>query len=138
MALQPHVNSEVVVMLVIVGDVVRQHGAPDGFGGPCATNIRDLHRLNEVSVGGRCVHPVAIDESESFNFSLRRLPVSGCLAEFIERIQSRRAIGRPTRRMRHPAISARGPQCTQQVQAARVTRPRRSAPRLLPPARLAE
>ena len=62
MALQPHVNSEVVVMLVIVGDVVRQHGAPDGFGGPCATNIRDLHRLNEVSVGDRCVHPVAIDE----------------------------------------------------------------------------
>ena len=62
MALQAHVNGEVAVMLVIVGDVVHQHGAPDGISRPRATNIRNLDRLNEVSVGGRCVHPVAIDE----------------------------------------------------------------------------
>jgi hypothetical protein len=56
------VNSEVAVVLVIVGDVVHQHGAPDGIGRPRANNMRNLYRLNEVSVGGRCIHPVAIDE----------------------------------------------------------------------------
>ena len=29
MALQPHVNGEAAVMLVVVGDVVQQHGAAD-------------------------------------------------------------------------------------------------------------
>jgi hypothetical protein len=62
MALQPHVNGEVAVMLVIVGDVVHQHGAPDGIARPHALNMRNLHRLNEVSVGGRCVYPVATDQ----------------------------------------------------------------------------
>jgi hypothetical protein len=62
MALQPHVNGYVAIMLVIVGNVVHQHGASDGIGRPRADNMRNLHWLNEVSVGGRCVHPVAIDE----------------------------------------------------------------------------
>jgi hypothetical protein len=62
MALQPHVNDEVAVVLVIVGDVVHQHGASHSIGRPRTNNIRNLHRLNEVSVGGRCVHPVAIDQ----------------------------------------------------------------------------
>ncbi len=62
MALQSHVDGEVAVMLVIVGDVVHQHGAPDGIARTRANNIRNLHRLNEVSVGSRCVHPVAIEE----------------------------------------------------------------------------
>src|SRR5579863_2424884 len=62
MALQTHVNREVAVMLVIVGDVVHQHGAPDGSGRPCTNNVRNLHQLNEVSVGGRCVYSVAIGQ----------------------------------------------------------------------------
>jgi len=45
-------------MLVIVGDVVHQHGAADGIGGPRVSNMRNLHGLND----GSCVHPVAIDE----------------------------------------------------------------------------
>ena len=49
-------------MLVIVGDVVHQHGAADGIGGPRVSNMRNLHGLNEAGVGGSCVHPVAIDE----------------------------------------------------------------------------
>ncbi len=52
MALQPHVNGDVAVMLVIVGDVVHQHGAADGIARPPAHNMRNLHRLTEVSVGG--------------------------------------------------------------------------------------
>src|SRR6202041_905049 len=62
MALQPHVNGYVAVMLVIVGNVVNQHGAADSTGRPRADNMRNLHWLNEVGVGGRCVHPVAKDE----------------------------------------------------------------------------
>ena len=83
MALQTHVNGEVAVMLVIVGDVVHQQGAPDGIGQPRTNNVRNLHRLNEVSVGGRCVHPVAIDERlvQGFNecsLVCDLLVVSGC------------------------------------------------------------
>src|SRR3984885_9726915 len=62
MALQPHVNGEVAVMLVIVDDVIHQHSAPDGIARPRADNMRNLHRLTEVSVVGRRVYPVAIDE----------------------------------------------------------------------------
>src|SRR5271170_1734144 len=62
MALQPHVNGEVAVMLVIVGDVVHQYGAPESIGRSRANNMRNLHRLYEFSVGGRGVHAVAIDE----------------------------------------------------------------------------
>src|ERR1700722_11599520 len=62
MALQPHGNGEVAVMLVIVGDVVHQHSAPESIGRPRANNMRDLHRLGELSVGGRRVHAIAIDE----------------------------------------------------------------------------
>ena len=62
MALQPHVKGDVAVMLVIMCDVVNQHAAPDGIGRPRANNIRNLRRLNEVSVSGRCVYAVAIDE----------------------------------------------------------------------------
>src|SRR5277367_6174928 len=62
MALEPHVKDEVAVMLVVMGDVVKQHGAPDRIGRPRAHNIRNLRRLNEVSVGGRCVYLVAIDQ----------------------------------------------------------------------------
>src|ERR1700678_2085128 len=62
MSLQPHVNGEVAVMLVIVGDVVHQYGAPESIGRPRANDMRDLHRLHELSVGGRRVHAVAIDE----------------------------------------------------------------------------
>src|ERR1700723_3038964 len=49
-------------MLVVVGDVVHQQSAADGIGGAGATNILNLHRLSEVSVGGGCVDAVAIVE----------------------------------------------------------------------------
>jgi len=62
MALQAHVNGEVAVMLVIVGDVVHQHSAPESIGRTRAINMRNLHRLGELSVGGRRVHAIAIDE----------------------------------------------------------------------------
>ena len=62
MGLPPHVSGEVAAMLVIVGDVVHQHSAPESIGRPRANNMRDLHRLGELSVGGRRVHAIAIDE----------------------------------------------------------------------------
>ena len=62
MSLQPHVNGKVAVMLVIVGDVVHQHSAPESIGRPRAVNMSNLHRLGELSVGGRRVHAIAIDE----------------------------------------------------------------------------
>src|SRR5580693_6429730 len=62
MALQTHVKAEVAVVLVLVGDVVQQHSAPDGVGRSRANDIRNLQRLNEVSVGGGCVHPVTINQ----------------------------------------------------------------------------
>jgi hypothetical protein len=62
MSLQPHVNGEVAVMLVVVGDVVHQHGTPESIGRPSANDMRNLHRLGELSVGGRRVHAIAIDK----------------------------------------------------------------------------
>jgi len=53
-----HVDHDVAVMFVVVGDVVHQHSAADGIGGAGATNIRNLHTLSEVSVGGGCVDAV--------------------------------------------------------------------------------
>ena len=48
------------------------------------------------------------------------------------------AVGRRSRRMHHPRVSTRGPQCIQKVQAARASRRRKSAPRPLPPTSHAE
>ena len=62
MAFEPHVDDDIAVMLVIVGDVEHQHGSSDGLARPHADTGPNLHRLNEVSVGGRCVHPVAVGE----------------------------------------------------------------------------
>ena len=62
MALQPHVNGEVAVMLVVVGDVVHQHAAPESIGRPRINNMCNLHRLDELCLGGRPVHAIAIDE----------------------------------------------------------------------------
>src|ERR1700730_4779454 len=78
MALQPHVNGEVAVMLVIMGDVVQQHGASDGIGRPHAINMRNLHRLNEVGVGGRCIYPAAIDQR-----IVQRLDESGLISDLL-------------------------------------------------------
>ena len=44
------------------------------------------------------------------------------------------AVGRRSRRMHHPRVSACGPQCMRKVQAVRASTQRRSAPRPLPPA----
>src|ERR1700683_5844051 len=62
MALQPHVSGEVAVMLVVVGDVVHQDGAPESIGRPRTNNMCNLHRLDELCLGGRSVHAIAIDE----------------------------------------------------------------------------
>jgi hypothetical protein len=93
MALQPHVKDDVAVMLVIMCDVVNQHGAPDGIGRPRANNMRNLHRLNEVSVGGRCVYPVAIGERivqrlNECGLGGDLLVVSGCWRLFARSLRS--------------------------------------------------
>ena len=62
MAFQPHVDDDVTVMLVIVGDVEHQRGASDGIAWPHANTRPNPHRLSEVGVGGRCVDSVAVGE----------------------------------------------------------------------------
>ena len=55
LGLKAHVDYEVAVVFVIMGDVVYQHGAADGVGRASAINIGDLHWLQEVGIGGGCV-----------------------------------------------------------------------------------
>src|ERR1700691_6092942 len=93
MALQPHVNGEVAIMLIIVGNVVNQHSAPDGIARSRARNVRNLHRLNEVSVVGRCVYPVAIDEGvvqrlNECGLGSDLLVVSGCWRLFARSLRT--------------------------------------------------
>ena len=47
MVFQPHINDDVAVVLVIVGDVDDQHGTSDGIGRAHANTRPNLHRPHE-------------------------------------------------------------------------------------------
>jgi hypothetical protein len=62
MSLQAHVDHDVAVVLVVVGDVEHQHRPPDGIGRPHTGNRAGRHGLIEGRIGGCRVHSVALGE----------------------------------------------------------------------------
>jgi hypothetical protein len=69
MAFQPHINDDVAVMLITVGDVEHQHGAPDGIVRRRVNIIRNLpinFRFAPSSVHSRLLHSFGMRGTEAF------------------------------------------------------------------------